>query len=91
MIAFVLSGETSPKLIVTTRSFCTFALPVTVPFKAPVIVGRPPLLISSACAATGCDTATRINTVRNVKNANRIYGAVTVNVTEMVVVPFSKN
>ena len=37
-IAFVLSGDTSPKLIVTTRSFVTLALPVTLPFTAPVMV-----------------------------------------------------
>ena len=81
------------KFTVTTRSFSTLALPVTDPFTAPVIVGWPPLLISSACAEAVSTTAKKITTVRNayVKNLNRIYGAVTVKVTETVVVPFSKN
>ena len=79
-------------MIVTIRSPVTSALPVTDPFNAPVIVGSPPLLISRACPDAGGAT-TKIKTVRNtyVKGRNCIYGAVTVKVTEIVVVPFSKN
>ena len=49
--------------------------------------------MSNACAEVVSDAARRIRSGRNayVKCRNRIYGAVTVKVTEMVVVPFSKN
>src|SRR6266508_3535484 len=48
---FVLAGEISPKLIVTTRSLRTLELPETEPPSPPLIVGVPPLLISNVCAS----------------------------------------
>ena len=51
-ILFVFAGETSPKFIVTNRSFRTLELPVTEPPDAPVIVGAPPLEMSKFWAAT---------------------------------------
>jgi hypothetical protein len=46
----LLAGEISPKFIVTDKLFSTLELPLTDPPNAPVMVGRPPLLISKFCA-----------------------------------------
>ena len=91
---FVLAGEISPKLIVTVRSLRRLELPVTEPPDAPVIVGCPPLLISKVCASAAAK-AQRVMTSESIPMVERrvisLHGAVTVNVTEIVVLPFSKN
>ena len=81
-------------MIVTVRSLRRLELPVTEPPLAPVIVGCPPLLISSVCAsavakAQRAVTSASIPIVE--RRAISLQGAVTVNVTDIVVLPFSKN
>ena len=91
-IEFVLAGDTSPKLIVTTRLFSTLALPVTEPPIVPVMVGWPPLLMSSACAeiVVAAQAMSRQRQLAEMTKRKFIaYGVVTVKVTETVVLPFS--
>ena len=80
-------------MIVTVRSLRRLELPVTEPPVAPVIVGCPPLLISNVCASAVAK-AQRMTTESMLiieRRAISLHGAVTVNVTEIVVLPFSKN
>ena len=91
---FVLAGEISPKLIVTVRSLRRLELPVTEPPDAPVIVGCPPLLISNVCASAVAKAQRAVTSASMLmieRRAIPLQGAVTVNVTEIVVLPFSKN
>src|SRR5882762_100999 len=91
-IEFVLAGDTSPKLIVTTRLFKTLALPVTEPPSAPVMVGWPPLLMSKVCAEivfTAQTMSMQTKIPEMTKRRFIYYGAVTVKVTATVVLPSS--
>ena len=89
-ILFVFIADNSPKLTVTTRSFCTSGLPVTEPPTLPVIVGAPPEEMSRTWADRlprhASDRAAAKMMIRNVFIC---YGAVTVKVTDTVDVPFS--
>ena len=86
----VLEGDISPKLITNARSLCGDVLPETEPPTDPVIVGTPPDEMSSAWADTlprpASDRPTASIKIRRVFIS---YGAVTVNVTDIVEVPFS--
>ena len=85
----IFDGDTSPKFIVTTKSLSTLELPVTEPFLAPVIVGVPPEEMSNAWAATLPRHPSEIAITTINRILRRSYGVVAVNVTAIVLVPFS--